>query len=106
MSGNLYKSGFVKVGTWTLDKNEDDELYEGELELQSGEKYELLGVKYSKSNRDRITGSVANIPKEDIPIQYGIFDILFLPQNKVRSFLRMNPAHPQSLERIEVDKYF
>lgn len=66
----------------------------------------MLGVQYYKNNRVRITGAIANIPREDIPIEYGLFDILFLPQNKVRSFVWMNPSHPQSLERIEVDKYF
>lgn len=66
----------------------------------------MMGVQYYKNNRVRITGAIVNIPSEDIPIEYGLFDILFLPQNKVRSFVRMNPSHPQSLERIEVDKYF
>ena len=66
----------------------------------------MLGVKYSSNNRDRLTGSFTKVPREDIPIEYGMFDIMFLPQNKVRSMVWMNPSHPQSLERIEIDKYF
>ena len=66
----------------------------------------MLALKYSSNGRDRLTGSITKLPKEDIPTEYGMFDAFFLPQNRVRSIVWMNPSHPQSLERIEVDKYF
>ena len=66
----------------------------------------MLGLRNTRNNRDFVSGSFTQLPKEDIPTIYGIFDAYFLPQDKVRSMVYMNPSHPQSIERIEIDKYF
>ena len=63
----------------------------------------MVGIRYS-TTVNCLTGAIIKTPARNIPIEYGIFDVFFLPQDRIISFVLMNPSYPVSLYSVEIIK--